>query len=50
MRTVPVCKIAACRSAVLPVLRPATKAALENAMQGHILAQDELVGYYRKQK
>jgi Raf kinase inhibitor-like YbhB/YbcL family protein len=36
--------------AVLPVLRPATKAALEKAMQGHILAQDELVGYYRKQK
>jgi hypothetical protein len=35
---------------LLPILRPATKAALEKAMQGHILAQDELVGYYRKQK
>ena len=35
---------------VLPVLHPATKAALEKAMQGHILAQDELVGYYRKKK
>jgi len=33
---------------VLPVLHPATKATLEKAMQGHILAQDELVGYYRK--
>ena len=33
---------------VLPVLHPATKAALEQAMQGHILAQAELVGYYRK--
>ncbi|MHB1187422.1 YbhB/YbcL family Raf kinase inhibitor-like protein [Thiobacillus sp.] len=35
---------------VLPVLHPATKAALEKAMQGHILAKGELVGYYRKQK
>ena len=35
---------------VLPVLQPATKAALEKAMQGHILAQSELVGYYRKKK
>jgi Raf kinase inhibitor-like YbhB/YbcL family protein len=35
---------------VLPVLRPATKAALEQAMRGHILAQVELVGYYRKKK
>jgi Raf kinase inhibitor-like YbhB/YbcL family protein len=35
---------------VLPVLKPATKAALEKAMQGHILAQGELVGYYRKKK
>ena len=35
---------------VLPVLHPATKAALERAMQGHILAQTELVGYYRKRK
>jgi Raf kinase inhibitor-like YbhB/YbcL family protein len=35
---------------VLPVLRPATKATLEKAMQGHILAQGELVGYYKKKK
>ena len=35
---------------VLPVLHPATKAALEKAMRGHILAQDDLVGYYRKKK
>jgi Raf kinase inhibitor-like YbhB/YbcL family protein len=35
---------------VLPALQPATKAALEKAMQGHILARSELVGYYRKQK
>ncbi|HEX7971104.1 MAG TPA: YbhB/YbcL family Raf kinase inhibitor-like protein [Thiobacillus sp.] len=35
---------------VLPVLHPATKAALEKAMQGHILAQAELVGYYQKKK
>lgn len=35
---------------MLPMLRPATKAALEKAMQGHILAQGELVGYYRKKK
>ena len=35
---------------VLPVLRPATKAALEMAMQGHILAKGELVGYYKKKK
>ncbi len=35
---------------VLPVLQPATKAALEKAMRGHILAQGELVGYYRKKK
>ena len=33
---------------VLPALKPATKAALEKAMQGHILAKVELVGYYRK--
>jgi len=32
----------------LPVLWTATKATLEEAMQGHILAQGELVGYYRK--
>ena len=35
---------------VLPVLHPATKAALEKAMQGHVLAQGELVGYYKKKK
>ena len=35
---------------VLPVLQPATKTALEKAMQGHILAQSELVGYYKKRK
>ena len=28
---------------------PATKAALEQAMRGHVLAQAELVGTYRKQ-
>lgn len=33
---------------ILPVLIPATKATLLNAMQGHILAQCELVGYYQK--
>ena len=33
---------------LLPVLQPATKEVLEKAMQGHILAQCELVGYYRK--
>lgn len=31
---------------VLPVLQPATKAALERAMQGHILARAELVGTF----
>lgn len=36
--------------AVLPDLHSATKAILERAMQGHILAQCELVGYYRKKK
>jgi len=35
---------------VLPVLKPATKAALERAMQGHILARGELVGFYQKKK
>ena len=35
---------------VLPVLHPATKATLEKAMRGHILAQTELVGYYKKKK
>ncbi len=36
--------------AVLPAPKPATKAGLEKAMQGHILARSELVGYYRKKK
>lgn len=35
---------------VLPVLHPATKTALEKAMQGHIMAQCELVGYYKKRR
>lgn len=35
---------------VLPVLQPATKTALEKAMQGHIMAQCELVGYYKKRR
>lgn len=35
---------------VLPELRPATKASVEKAMQGHILAQSELVGYYQKKR
>jgi Raf kinase inhibitor-like YbhB/YbcL family protein len=34
----------------LPVLHPATKATLEKAMQGHIMAHCELVGYYQKKK
>ena len=32
----------------LPVFWSATKATLEKAMQGHILAHSELVGYYKK--
>jgi len=35
---------------VLPVLRTATKAALEKAMQGNLLARSEQVGFYRKKK
>ena len=35
---------------VLPVLQPPTKAALEKAMQGHVLGKAELVGHYRKKK
>ncbi len=35
---------------VLPVLRPATKASLEKAMQGHILGRAELVGYYQRKR
>ncbi len=33
---------------VLPVLQPATKASLEKAMQGHVIAQCELIGLYQK--
>jgi len=33
---------------VLPDLKQPTKAALEKAMQGHILARAELVGTYQK--
>jgi len=33
---------------VLPDLGPPTKAQLENAMRGHVLAQTELVGTYQK--
>jgi Raf kinase inhibitor-like YbhB/YbcL family protein len=33
---------------VLPMLQPATKAALEKAIQGHVMAKCELVGYYEK--
>lgn len=35
---------------ILPKLAHATKANLEQAMRGHILAQCELVGYYQKQQ
>jgi Raf kinase inhibitor-like YbhB/YbcL family protein len=35
---------------LLPTLQPATKPKLEKAMQGHIIAQCELVGYYKKRK
>ena len=35
---------------VLPVLQPATKTTLEKAMQGHIMAQCELVGNYMLKK
>ncbi len=36
--------------AVLPALNPATKASLEQAMQGHVLAQGALMGTYQKSK
>jgi Raf kinase inhibitor-like YbhB/YbcL family protein len=36
--------------ATLPDLHTPTKAALENAMQGHVIAQAELVGTYQKGK
>lgn len=35
---------------LLPDLRQPTKAALEKAMQGHVLAHAELVGTYRKRR
>jgi Raf kinase inhibitor-like YbhB/YbcL family protein len=35
---------------ILPALQPATKASLEKAMQGHILARGELVGHYSKKR
>jgi Raf kinase inhibitor-like YbhB/YbcL family protein len=35
---------------VLPALQPATRASLEKAMQGHILARGELVGHYSKKR
>ncbi len=35
---------------VLPDLVPPTKAVLEKAMQGHILAQQELVGTYQRRR
>ena len=35
---------------LLPDLGPATKADVEAAMKGHVLAQAELVGTYQKQK
>jgi phosphatidylethanolamine-binding protein (PEBP) family uncharacterized protein len=35
---------------MLPQLAHATKASLEQAMHGNILAQCELVGYYQKQQ
>lgn len=35
---------------VLPILQPATKASLEKAMQGHVIAQCELMGHYQKKK
>jgi phosphatidylethanolamine-binding protein (PEBP) family uncharacterized protein len=34
----------------LPLKPGATKADLEKAMQGHIVAQGELMGTYRRQK
>jgi Raf kinase inhibitor-like YbhB/YbcL family protein len=36
--------------AVLPDLKRPTKAQVEKAMQGHVLAQTELVGTYQKKK
>lgn len=35
---------------MLPELKPPTKARLEQAMQGHVLARTELVGYYQRQR
>jgi Raf kinase inhibitor-like YbhB/YbcL family protein len=36
--------------AVLPQMRSPNKAALEQAMKGHVLAQAELIGTYQKQR
>jgi Raf kinase inhibitor-like YbhB/YbcL family protein len=35
-------------NAVLPDLKHPTKAALEKAMQGHVIARGELIGQYRR--
>lgn len=35
---------------MLPELKPPTKARLEQAMQGHVLARTELVGHYQRQR
>ena len=35
---------------VLPDLQLPTKAALEKAMQGHVLARTELIGYYQRRR
>lgn len=35
---------------LLPELKPPTKERLEQAMQGHVLARAELVGYYQRQR
>jgi phosphatidylethanolamine-binding protein (PEBP) family uncharacterized protein len=35
---------------MLPDLKRPSKAQVEKAMQGHVLAQAELVGTYQKQK
>ena len=36
--------------ALLPDLRQPTKAALERAMQGHVLGRSELIGYYERRR
>lgn len=35
---------------ILPELKPPTKAALEQAMQGHVLGRIELLGYYQRRR